>query len=67
MIATMPGLARPETPIKGLFLGSASAHPGGSVHGACGANAASAAIWHDRARRARAWVPRTSAPSHRQG
>ncbi len=49
----MPGLARPETPVAGLFLGSASAHPGGSVHGACGANAARAAIWHDRARRAR--------------
>lgn len=49
----VPGLARPETPVAGLFLGSASAHPGGSVHGACGANAARAAIWHDRARRAR--------------
>lgn len=47
----VPGLARPETPIAGLFLGSASAHPGGSVHGACGANAARAAIWHDRSRR----------------
>jgi phytoene dehydrogenase-like protein len=46
----VPGLARPETPIRGLFLGSASAHPGGSVHGACGANAARAAIWHDRFR-----------------
>ncbi len=49
----VPGLARPETPVAGLFLGSASAHPGGSVHGACGANAARAAIWHDRARRVR--------------
>jgi phytoene dehydrogenase-like protein len=49
----VPGFARPETPVAGLFLGSASAHPGGSVHGACGANAARAARWHDRARRAR--------------
>jgi phytoene dehydrogenase-like protein len=49
----VPGLARPETPVRGLFLGSASAHPGGSVHGACGANAARAALWHDRATRAR--------------
>jgi phytoene dehydrogenase-like protein len=54
----VPGLARPETPIPGLFLGSASAHPGGSVHGACGANAARAAIWHDRGRRVRDRVAR---------
>jgi phytoene dehydrogenase-like protein len=27
-----------------LFLASASAHPGGGVHGACGANAARAAL-----------------------
>jgi phytoene dehydrogenase-like protein len=37
-------LGRAETPIAGLFLGSSSAHPGGGVHGACGANAARAAI-----------------------
>jgi phytoene dehydrogenase-like protein len=46
-----PGLARPETPIKNLYLASASAHPGGGVHGAPGANAAKAALWHDRRRR----------------
>ncbi len=38
------GLGRAETPVRGLFLGSASAHPGGGVHGACGANAARAVI-----------------------
>lgn len=42
------GLARPETPIKRLFLASASAHPGGGVHGAPGANAARAALLHER-------------------
>ena len=47
----VPGLGRPETPIKGLFLGSASAHPGGGVHGACGANAAHAALAADTRRR----------------
>ena len=39
-----PGLGRAETPIRGLYLASASAHPGGAVHGACGSNAARAAI-----------------------
>lgn len=37
------GLGRAETPVAGLYLASASAHPGGGVHGACGANAARAA------------------------
>jgi phytoene dehydrogenase-like protein len=40
------GLARPETPINRLFLCGASAHPGGGVHGAAGANAAKAALAH---------------------
>ena len=39
-----PALGRPETAIAGLFLASSSAHPGGGVHGACGANAAQAAL-----------------------
>lgn len=47
----VPGLGRSETPIRGLYLGSASAHPGGGVHGAPGMNAARAAIVHRRARR----------------
>ena len=46
-----PGLGRPETPIAGLYLAGASAHPGGGVHGACGGNAARAALLHERARR----------------
>ena len=39
-----PGLGRPETPIRGLYLGGMSAHPSGGVHGAPGANAAAAAL-----------------------
>ncbi|SEN81015.1 Phytoene dehydrogenase-related protein [Actinacidiphila rubida] len=40
----IPGSGRPETPVRGLFLASASAHPGGAVHGGPGANAARAAL-----------------------
>jgi phytoene dehydrogenase-like protein len=41
------GMGRAETPIERLYLGSASATPGGSVHGACGRNAANAALAAD--------------------
>lgn len=47
----VPGLGRAETGIRGLYLGSAAAHPGGGVHGAPGSNAARAAIAHRRLRR----------------
>ena len=46
----VPGLGRAETSIRGLFLASASAHPGGGVHGAPGSNAARAAIARRRRR-----------------
>lgn len=49
----VPGLGRAETPVRGVYLGSAAAHPGGGVHGACGMNAARAAIAHRRTSRLR--------------
>jgi phytoene dehydrogenase-like protein len=42
-----PGMGRAETPVERLYLSSASATPGGSVHGACGRNAANAALAAD--------------------
>lgn len=52
-----PGNGRPETPVKGLYLASASAHPGGGVHGAPGANAARAALRGRTGRRLRPPAP----------
>jgi phytoene dehydrogenase-like protein len=49
VLRPVPGLARADTPVDRLYLSGASAHPGGGLHGACGANAARAALARDRA------------------
>ena len=51
LLRPTPGLGRPETPVAGLYLASAAAHPGGGVHGGPGLIAARAALHAGRARR----------------
>ncbi|MGW0018171.1 phytoene desaturase family protein [Rhodococcus sp. NPDC003382] len=40
----IPGLAGPRTTVDRVYLAGAAAHPGGGVHGMCGAHAAAAAL-----------------------
>ncbi len=63
----VPGLGRAETPIKRLYLGSASAHPGGGVHGAPGSNAARAALLHERGGRLRRAPAEQQEPDGHEG
>ncbi|WP_422741408.1 hypothetical protein ACN27B_22035 [Micromonospora sp. WMMD754] len=60
MFRPLPGLGRAETPVRGLYPGSAGAHPGGGVHGGPGANAAKAALLHAGGGRLRAAAVRAA-------
>jgi phytoene dehydrogenase-like protein len=49
----VPSLSPYRTPLRGLYLGSASTFPGGAAHGVCGDAAAKAALLDERVRRVR--------------
>jgi phytoene dehydrogenase-like protein len=51
ILRPMPGVAPYRTPVRGLYLGSASTFPGGAVHGVPGAAAARQALIGTRIRR----------------
>src|SRR3954447_12300790 len=54
----IPSLSPYRTPLRGLYLGSAAAFPGGAVHGVPGDAAASAALADDSAWRRAVRAPR---------
>jgi phytoene dehydrogenase-like protein len=51
VLRPVPGWFRYATPVKGLYLCSASAHPGGGVHGMVGRNCARRVLADARLRR----------------
>jgi len=53
MFRPVPRLSPYRTPLRGLYLGSAAAFPGGAVHGVPGDAAALAALADARSRRRR--------------